>query len=51
MKTLLVPIDFSNHSEYALEAAARIAKTHDASIVALHMMGLSQAVLTKDDSD
>ena len=50
MKTLLVPIDFSDHSEYALEVAARIAKTHGASIVALHMMGLSQAVLTKDDS-
>lgn len=50
MKTLLVPIDFSNHSEYALEVAAKIAKRHDASIVALHMMGLSQAVLTKDDS-
>ncbi|MBT8261254.1 MAG: universal stress protein [Bacteroidia bacterium] len=50
MKTLLVPIDFSDHSEYALEVAAKIAKRHDSSIVALHMMGLSQAVLTKDDS-
>lgn len=50
MKTILVPIDFSDHSEYALEVAAKLAKDHNASIVALHMMGLSQAVLTKDDS-
>jgi nucleotide-binding universal stress UspA family protein len=50
MKTILVPIDFSDYSEYALEVAAKIAKRHDSSIVALHMMGLSQAVLTKDDS-
>jgi nucleotide-binding universal stress UspA family protein len=50
MKTILVPIDFSEHSEYALEAAAHLAKQHNARLVALHMMGLSQAVLTKDDS-
>lgn len=50
MKTILVPIDFSDYSEHALEVAAKIAKRHGASLVALHMMGLSQAVLTKDDS-
>lgn len=50
MKTILVPIDFSDHSEYALEVAATLAKRHGASLVALHMMGLSQAVLTKDES-
>lgn len=50
MKKILVPIDFSEHSEYALEVAAQLAKKYDAEIVALHMMGLSEAVLTKDDS-
>lgn len=50
MKTILVPIDFSDYSEYALEVAAKIAKRHGSSLVAMHMMGLSQAVLTKDDS-
>lgn len=50
MKSILVPIDFSDHSEYALEVAAILAKKHGVGIVALHMMGLSQAVLTKDDS-
>ncbi len=51
MKKILVPIDFSDHSEYALEIAAQLAKKHGAEIVALHMMGLSQAVITKDDSN
>jgi len=50
MKKILVPIDFSEHSEYALEVAAQLATTYDAEIIALHMMGLSEAVLTKDDS-
>ncbi|NND63686.1 MAG: universal stress protein [Flavobacteriaceae bacterium] len=50
MKKILVPIDFSDHSEYALEVAAKLAKTYNADIVALHMMGLSEAILTKDES-
>jgi nucleotide-binding universal stress UspA family protein len=50
MKKILIPIDFSEHSEYALEVAATLAKEHKASLVVLHMMGLSQAILTKDES-
>lgn len=50
MKKILVPVDFSSHSEYALEVAAEIAKRQDAEIVALHMMGLNDAVLTKNQS-
>lgn len=50
MKKILIPLDFSLHSEYALEVAAKLAKKHNASIVALHMMGLSEAVLTKNES-
>ncbi len=50
MKKILVPIDFSDHSEYALEVAAKLAKKYGAEIVALHMMGLSEAILTKDES-
>lgn len=50
MKKILVPIDFSAHSEYALEVAAQLAHTYNAEIVALHMMGISEAVLTKDES-
>lgn len=50
MKKILVPVDFSDHSDYALEVAANIAKKQNAEIVAVHMMGLSDAVLTRDES-
>ena len=50
MKKILVPVDFSEHSDYALEVAANIAKKQNAEIVAVHMMGLSDAVLTRDES-
>jgi len=50
MKKILVPIDFSEPSAYALEVAAKIAEQQNAEIVALHMLGLSEAVLTKDET-
>lgn len=50
MKKILVPTDFSKPSENALEVAASIAKEHNAEIVVLHMMGLSDAVVTKNES-
>jgi len=50
MKKILVPVDFSDHSDYALEVAANIAKKQNAEIIAIHMMGLSDAVLTRDES-
>ena len=50
MKKILVPVDFSKHSENALEVAASIAKKQNAEIIALHMMGLSDAVVTRNQS-
>ena len=50
MKYILVPVDFSETSEHALEVAAKIAKQQKAEIVVLHMLGLSEAVLTKDET-
>ena len=50
MKKILVPIDFSEHATDALEVAAKIAKQQNASITVLHMLGLSEAMLTKDES-
>ena len=50
MKNILVPVDFSDYSKYAMEVAAAIAKKHGASIHVVHMMGLTDAVLTKDES-
>ncbi|MDX1543907.1 MAG: universal stress protein [Christiangramia sp.] len=49
MNTILVPVDFSEYSEYALEVAASIARKQDANIVVVHMMDLPESFLTKDE--
>ena len=46
MNKIIVPIDFSKYSEYALEAAAILAKKNNSEILALHMLEMSDAVLT-----
>ncbi|NIK92832.1 universal stress protein [Mangrovimonas sp. CR14] len=46
MNKIIVPIDFSDYSEYALQAAASLAKKNDAEILALHMLELSDFMLT-----
>ena len=51
MKKIIVPVDFSEHSEYALETAAAFAKKYDAEILALHMLEISETILTKDEVD
>ncbi|MFP2997304.1 universal stress protein [Spongiivirga sp. MCCC 1A20706] len=38
MKQILVPIDFSETSSYALETAANIAREHNSHIILLHML-------------
>jgi nucleotide-binding universal stress UspA family protein len=50
MKTIIVPVDFSEHSENALKAAASLSRKNNAAIIAVHMMGLSDAVLTKSSA-
>lgn len=50
MKKILVPVDFSECSEYALEVASNLAKKHDAEIIALHMLGIPDTVLTSSNS-
>jgi len=50
MKKILVPIDFSERSEYALKVGATLARRHEVGLVVLHMLGISPAILTKDDS-
>lgn len=49
MKKILVPVDFSKHSEYALKVAAQIAKQHGAGIILLHMIGMSDSVLANSE--
>ena len=50
MKKILVPTDFSQYAEYALQAAASIAKKQDATLSVVHMLGLSEAVISRDES-
>jgi len=50
MKKIIVPIDFSEYSEYALRTAAKLAKKNKAEILALHMLEMSDALLTKSDT-
>lgn len=47
MKKIIVPIDFSNYSEYALKAAALLSKKTDAVIYALHMLDLQEINLSQ----
>lgn len=49
MKKILVPVDFSKHSEYALEVAAQIAKQKNAELIVVHMLGLSDVMINKED--
>jgi len=51
MDKILVPIDFSEHSEFALRVAATIAKRNKSELVALHMLGLSDEGLTRRETE
>ncbi|MGB5434726.1 MAG: universal stress protein [Maribacter sp.] len=50
MKRILVPVDFSEFSENALEVAAQLATNFKAELVLLHMLGLSEAIFTKNEA-
>lgn len=45
MKKIIVPIDFSDHSEYALKTAVRLAKKSNAEVFVLHMLEMSDIML------
>ncbi|GAA4239128.1 universal stress protein [Postechiella marina] len=46
MKKIIVPIDFSKYSEYALKTAAELAKNNKAEILVLHMLEMSETILS-----
>lgn len=50
MKKIIVPVDFSKYSEFALETAAFLAKKNDAEIIAVHMLELSDAVISQSQN-
>ncbi|WP_412985931.1 universal stress protein [Pontimicrobium sp. IMCC45349] len=49
MKKIIVPIDFSEQSEFALKTAAKFAQKNNAEVLALHMLEMSDAILTSND--
>ncbi|MDX1327210.1 MAG: universal stress protein [Arenibacter sp.] len=49
MKTIIVPVDFSEPSEIALKTAASIAKKFDSEIIVLHMLELSDSWMTTNE--
>ncbi|MGA1226153.1 MAG: universal stress protein [Tamlana sp.] len=49
MKKIIVPIDFSKHSEYALKTAVKLAKKYNSEVLALHMLEMSDLMLTASD--
>ncbi|WP_289044485.1 universal stress protein [uncultured Olleya sp.] len=51
MKKIIVPVDFSDHSNFALESAAILAKKYNAEILALHMLEISETILTQGESE
>lgn len=51
MKKIIVPVDFSEYSEYALETASILAKKNNAEILVLHMLEMSEAILTRAGTD
>ncbi len=49
MKKIIVPVDFSEQSEFALEAAAALAKKLNSEIMALHMLELSPVMISSSE--
>lgn len=51
MKKIIIPVDFSQHSEYALETGAALAKQHNAELIVMHMLELSESIFSTSDSE
>lgn len=51
MKKIILPVDFSKHSEYALETAAALAKKHSSQLIVMNMLELSESMVSNSDSD
>ncbi|MFT4832468.1 MAG: nucleotide-binding universal stress UspA family protein [Psychroserpens sp.] len=49
MKKIIVPVDFSEQSEYALKVAASLAKRYGSEIFAVHMLELSTAIISTSE--
>ncbi|MFK7833367.1 MAG: universal stress protein [Winogradskyella sp.] len=51
MKKIIVPVDFSKHSEYALETAAALAKQHNSELIIMHMLEMSESIFSASSDE
>ena len=51
MKKIIIPIEFSKHSEFALESAALLAKKFNSEFFILHMLELSNMIYSSSVND
>ena len=51
MRKIIIPVDFSKHSEYALETGAALAKQHNAELIVMHMLELSESIFSASSTD
>lgn len=51
MKKILVPTDFSGNAVQALKVASQLARKYNAKLYLLHMLGISQAIIGKDETN
>lgn len=51
MKNIIIPVDFSKQSEFALQSGAILAKKHNAKLHVLHMLELSDSIITQSDAE
>jgi len=49
MKSIIVPIDFSEQSEVALKVAATLAKKNDSELVVMHMLELATGIMSNTE--
>lgn len=50
MKNIIIPVDFSKQSEFALQTGAILAKKHNATLHVLHMLELSDSLFSQSDN-
>lgn len=51
MKKIIVPVDFSKYSEFALETAAALAKQHNSELIVMHMLEMSESFISATSTE
>ena len=51
MKKIIVPVDFSKHSEYALETGAALAKQNNSELIVMHMLEMSESIFSASSDE